>query len=57
MTIVEILEENTTSERHLAKDVGSKVSKTLQTKAPWKGKEEVGGVSKPNPYEVKKLSK
>ncbi|XP_040998183.1 uncharacterized protein K02A2.6-like [Juglans microcarpa x Juglans regia] len=56
MRMAEILEESGTMERRFSKDVGSKASKTLQTKAPGKTKVEME-VSKPKPYEVKKLSR
>ncbi|XP_041024018.1 uncharacterized protein LOC121264784 [Juglans microcarpa x Juglans regia] len=56
MRMVEILEESGNMERRFSKDVGSKASKTLQTKSPWKPKVEME-FSKPKPYEVKKLSK
>ncbi|KAG7996275.1 hypothetical protein I3843_01G150700 [Carya illinoinensis] len=57
MRMAEILEESTHIEKRHSKDMGSKFSKPLQTKVPWKGKEVEGSASKPKPYEVKKLSK
>ncbi|XP_040987625.1 uncharacterized protein LOC121235342 [Juglans microcarpa x Juglans regia] len=54
--MAEILEESSTMERKFSKDVGSKASKTLQTKPPWKSRVE-GDVSKSKPYEVKKFSR
>ncbi|XP_042984723.1 uncharacterized protein LOC122313630 [Carya illinoinensis] len=57
MRMTEILEESTHIEKRHSKDMGSKFSKPLQTKIPWKGKEVEGSASKPKPYEVKKLSR
>ncbi|KAG7944170.1 hypothetical protein I3843_15G085600 [Carya illinoinensis] len=56
MRMAEILEESNTTEKRFSKDVGSKASKILHPKPPWKRREE-GEVSKPKPYEVKKLSR
>lgn len=42
MRMAEVLEESTHIEKRHSKDMGSKFSKPLQTKVPWKGKE-VGG--------------
>ncbi|XP_042954591.1 uncharacterized protein LOC122291003 [Carya illinoinensis] len=57
MRMAEILEESTHIEKRHSKDMGSKVSKPLQTKVPWKDKEGEASASKPKPYEVKKLSR
>ncbi|XP_042980015.1 uncharacterized protein LOC122310203 [Carya illinoinensis] len=56
MRMTEILEESSNMERRFSKDMGSKASRTLQTKPPWKNRVD-GEVSKPKPYEVKRLSR
>ncbi|KAG7990670.1 hypothetical protein I3843_02G036300 [Carya illinoinensis] len=57
MRMAKILEESTHIEKHHSKDMGSKISKPLQTKVPWKDKEGEVSASKPKPYEVKKMSR
>lgn len=57
MRMAEILEDSTSFEKCQCGDIGSKFTKTLQTKNHWKGKEAKGGASKPKLYEVKKLSR